>query len=76
MRQTWLMSLIEALATGVAGYGTAVAATMLVFSLIGLHTSLRNNLAIGAIFTSLSLARSFLQVLRMTTSQSNVVLCL
>jgi len=38
----------------------AVAAQLLVFPLFGLATTLRQNLAIGAIFTTVSLARSYL----------------
>jgi len=57
--QTRLMSLVEAVANVLVGYGVAVLTQMAVFPLFGLHTSLRDNLAIGAIFTLVSLARSY-----------------
>jgi hypothetical protein len=52
------MSLVEAIANILVGYGLAVLAQMLVFPIFGLQTSLADNLAIGAIFTAISLARS------------------
>ena len=59
MRQSRLMSLVEAVANVVVGYGVAVLTQMLVFPLFGLTTTLGQNLAIGAIFTAVSLARSY-----------------
>ena len=59
MRQSRLMSLVEALANVAVGYGVAVLTQMLVFPLFGLRTTVRENLAIGAIFTVVSLARSY-----------------
>jgi hypothetical protein len=53
------MSLAEAAANVVVGYAVAVATQMLVFPVFGLHASLGQNLAIGAGFTVVSLARSF-----------------
>ena len=41
------------------GYGIAVATQVAVFPLFGLHASLADNLAIGAVFTVVSLARSY-----------------
>ncbi len=58
----------EAVARDVAGrshhqcrgrYGVAVLTQLLVFPLFGLHTTLAENLMIGAIFTVVSIARSF-----------------
>ena len=47
MRQSRLMSLVEAVANVVVGYGVAVLTQMLVFPLFGLRTTVRQNLAIG-----------------------------
>ena len=53
------MSLIESLANVAVGYAVAVLTQMLVFPLFGLMTTVPENLAIGAIFTVVSLARSY-----------------
>ena len=57
--QSRTMSLIEALANVLVGYGVAVATQVMVFPLFGLHASLDQNLAIGLIFTVVSLVRSY-----------------
>ena len=59
MAQSRGMSLVEAIANVAVGYGLAVGTQMLVFPLFGLHTTLGQNLQIGAIFTVVSIARSF-----------------
>ncbi|MDP7150034.1 MAG: hypothetical protein QGI70_03555 [Paracoccaceae bacterium] len=59
MKQSRLMSLIEALANVAVGYGVAVVTQMLIFPVFGLHTTLVQNLKMGGIFTIVSLARSF-----------------
>lgn len=59
MKQTRIMSLMEAVANVVVGYGAAVVAQILVFPVFGLQTTLAQNLKIGLIFTGISLARSF-----------------
>ncbi len=59
MKQTRLMSLIEAITNVVVGYGLAVVTQMLVFPVFGLHTTLVQNLKMGLIFTGISLIRSF-----------------
>ncbi len=59
MKQSRVMSLIEATANVVVGYGVAVLTQLLLFPLFGLHTTLAENLMIGAIFTVVSIARSF-----------------
>ena len=43
----------------VVGYGVAVSTQLLVFPLFGLEATLGENLAIGAIFTVVSLGRSY-----------------
>jgi hypothetical protein len=57
--QSRTMSLIEALANVLVGYGVAVTTQVMVFPLFGLHASLDQNLAIGLIFTVVSLVRSY-----------------
>ena len=59
MRQSRRMSLAEAVANVAVGYGVAVGTQVLVFPLFGMTPSLGENLAIGAIFTVVSLARSY-----------------
>ena len=60
MRQSRLMSLLEAIANVAVGYGLAVLTQLLVFPLFGLETAIAQNLWIGGIFTAVSLARSYL----------------
>ena len=60
MRQSRLMSLIEAAANVLVGYGVAVVTQLLVFPVVGIVASFGQNLAIGAVFTVVSLARSYL----------------
>ncbi len=59
MKQSRSMSLVESLANVIIGYGLAVATQLLVFPLFGLYMTLAENLTIGAIFTVVSIARSF-----------------
>ncbi|MFM8808331.1 MAG: hypothetical protein ACKOJB_05400, partial [Chthoniobacterales bacterium] len=59
LMQSRTMSLIEALANVLVGYGVAVTTQAVVFPLFGLHASLDQNLAIGLIFTGVSLVRSY-----------------
>jgi hypothetical protein len=58
--QSRTMSLIEALANVLVGYGVAVATQVMVLPLFGLNASLDQNLAIGLIFTVVSLVRSYM----------------
>ena len=53
------MSLLEAVANVVVGYGVAVATQMAVFPMLGLHASTSDQLIIGVIFTLVSLVRSY-----------------
>jgi hypothetical protein len=53
------MSLIEAIANVAVGFGVAVTTQVLVFPAFGLEASLSENLAIGCIFTTVSIARSY-----------------
>ena len=59
MKQSRLMSLVEAIANVAVGYGIAVITQIVIFPVFGLHTALVQNLKMGGIFTIVSLARSF-----------------
>jgi hypothetical protein len=59
MNQTRLMSLAEALANLVVGYGLAVLTQVLLFPLFGFVPSLAQNLQIGMVFSAVSLVRSY-----------------
>jgi hypothetical protein len=59
MKQSHAMSLIEAVTNVIVGYGVAVVTQILIFPIFGLHTTLAQNLMMGAIFTVVSIARSF-----------------
>ena len=59
MKQSRAMSLAEAVANVVVGYGVAVASQILIFPIFGLHTTLAQNLKMGAEFTVVSVARSY-----------------
>lgn len=59
MRQSRRMSFLESLTNVAVGYGVAVTAQIAVFPLFGLEVSLSDNLVIGAIFTGISILRSY-----------------
>lgn len=59
MMQSRLMSFVEAATNVAAGYGIAVMTQLMVFPFFGLQVSLRDNLLLGTIFTSVSLIRSY-----------------
>ena len=59
MKQTRLMSLVEAFANVVVGYGIAVLTQLIVFPWFGLAAHLDDALALGAVFTLVSLIRAF-----------------
>lgn len=59
MKQSRLMSLVEAVANVIVGYVLAIATQILIFPMFGLHTTLVQNLKMGAVFTVVSIARSF-----------------
>ncbi|MFZ7094209.1 DUF7220 family protein [Primorskyibacter sp. 2E233] len=59
MKQSRLMSLVESVANVIVGYGVAVVTQILIFPVFGLHTTLAQNLKMGAVFTVVSIARSF-----------------
>ena len=59
MNQTKKSSLIEATMNTVIGYGIALISQLLVFPYYDIHIALSTNLWIGAWFTIISLARSY-----------------
>lgn len=59
MKQSQTMSLVEAIANVGVGFGVAVLAQIAVFPLFGLHVPFTDNLLIGAIFTAVSIVRSY-----------------
>lgn len=60
MNQSRRMSLVEASTNTAVGYLLAVVAQLAVFPLFHLPARLNNALAIGAIFTLISIVRSYL----------------
>jgi hypothetical protein len=59
MTQSRFMSGVETLASTAIGYSIAVATQVVVFPWFGIATPLSSNLAIGAIFTVVSIARGY-----------------
>lgn len=59
MKQSRLMSLVEVFANVIVGYVVAIVTQILGFPIFGLHTTLAQNLKMGAVFTFVSIARSF-----------------
>ena len=59
MKQSPLMSFVESLTNVAVGYGVAILTQIVVFPLFGLYTTLSQNLTLGALFTVVSVARSF-----------------
>ena len=59
MKQSRVMSLVESVANVVVGYGVAVVTQILIFPVFGLQTTLAQNLKMGAVFTIVSLGRSY-----------------
>jgi len=53
------MSFLESLINVTVGYGVAVSAQIAIFPMFGLQVALSDNLAIGAIFTAISIVRSY-----------------
>jgi len=59
MSQSRLMSGVESVTNVAVGYGVAVGTQIVVFPWFGLEPSLSDTLVIGAIFTLVSIARSY-----------------
>ncbi|WP_425467915.1 DUF7220 family protein, partial [Paracoccus marinus] len=75
MKQSRLMSLVESVTNVIIGYGVAVVTQILIFPIFGLHTTLEQNLQMGAVFTVVSIARSFalrrlFEAVRIASNQS------
>lgn len=60
MRQSRLESLIEAGMNVAIGYGVALLSQMAIFPMFGIYVPFSTNLWIGAWFTAISLARSYI----------------
>lgn len=59
MAQSKMQSLVESIVNVIIGYGVAILSQVLVFPLFGIDVPLSTNFAIGAWFTAISLARSY-----------------
>jgi len=57
--QSRIMSLVEVTSSVIVGYGVAVCAQIVVFPWFGLTVALHENLAIAAVFTVVSIIRSY-----------------
>ena len=57
--QSKKMSLLETCASTAIGYAVAILTQVLVFPLFGLTVSLSQSMAIGAVFTVVSIARGY-----------------
>ena len=57
--QTRLGSITEAVVNVLIGYWVAIAAQTLIFPLFGVHLLARDHLLIGALFTVVSIVRSY-----------------
>ena len=60
MKQSRLMSLVEAIVNVIIGYILAIATQIVVFPWFGLEAALGEHLAIGLAFVGVSLARGYL----------------
>jgi hypothetical protein len=60
MKQSRLMSLVEAITNVIVGYGLAVVTQIIVFPWFGLEAALGEHMAIGMAFVGVSLVRSYL----------------
>lgn len=60
MSQSRTHSALESVANVAVGYAVAVTAQIVVFPWFGIHIPVSDNLSIGALFTVVSLCRSYL----------------
>ena len=60
MKQSRMMSLVEAVTNVIVGYVLAVVTQIIVFPWFGLEAELGEHMAIGMAFVAISLARSYL----------------
>jgi hypothetical protein len=59
MKQTKRASLIESLLNVAIGYGVALLSQVIVFPWFDIHVSISANIALGGVFTIISIVRSF-----------------
>jgi len=59
MSQTRRQSLIEAVINIVVGFGINTALNFTVFPIFGWHITMKQNIALGVIYTIVSIARSY-----------------
>lgn len=59
MKQSRFMSAVESGVNVAVGFGIAVATQAVVFPIFGLHASASDHFAIGAVFTVVSVIRSY-----------------
>ena len=59
MKQSRMMSMIEAITNVLVGYVLAILTQLLVFPIFGLEAALQEHLAIGLAFVAVSLARGY-----------------
>ena len=57
--QSRLQSFMESCLNVAIGFAVALAAQVIVFPWFGIHVAIADNIAIGAIFTVVSIARSY-----------------
>lgn len=60
MKQSHLMSLVEAAANVIVGYVLAIATQIVVFPWFGIETGLAEHMTIGLAFVGVSMARGYL----------------
>ena len=60
MRQSRIMSIVEAATNVVVGYVLAIVTQLVVFPLFGIDVALGEHMAIGTAFVAVSLARGYL----------------
>ena len=60
MKQSRRMSMLESVINVAVGYGVAIAAQVVIFPMFGIHVGLGTHARIGAAFTGVSIARSYL----------------
>ena len=59
MRQSRLMSLVEAVANVVVGLLVALVTQLVVFPILGMQATIVQNLKLALVFTGVSIARSY-----------------
>lgn len=59
MSQSRWHSLVEAFANVAVGFGVALGAQLAIFPIFGIHIPFEQDLAIGGLFTVVSIARSY-----------------